>query len=173
MAFTCVEPLQDPCTMAGARRECRCGLRCPRLRWGLTVLLFTWPMTAPAEDFCRLGFEALERKDLATAETRLKNCIDSNPPVVAPYLALCGLYQSQGRMSDLHAVALAGLQKFPEERRFYLTVGIQAGREKKYERSIEVLSEGHRRWPDDATLKKNLASAHLLLGMRLLDVAKN
>jgi Tfp pilus assembly protein PilF len=126
-----------------------------------------------AEDPCQSGLEALDRKEFAAAETRLKDCLKNAPPTVAPYLALCGLYQSQGRTKDLHEVALAGLQRFPQEKRFYLTVGIQAGQEERYERAIEVFSEGFRRWPDDANLRKNLASAHLLLGMKQLDEAKN
>ncbi len=129
--------------------------------------------TASAEDSCQLGSESLVRKDFKVAEAFLKECIAGEPREVGPYLALCGLYQSQGRTKDLHEVALAGLDRFPGEKRFYLTVGIQAGQEERYERAIEVFSEGFRRWPADVVLKKNLASAHLLLGMKRLDESKN
>jgi len=147
-------------------------------RWGLSISLALCGLpsvmaTLSAGDPCRSGFEALRQKDFAAAETHLKECLKSEPPEVAPYVALCGLYQSQGRTKDLHDVALAGLQRFPAEKRFYLTVGIQAGQEEHYDWAIEVFSEAFRRWPDDASFKENLASAHLLLGMKQLDEAKN
>jgi tetratricopeptide (TPR) repeat protein len=126
-----------------------------------------------AEDVCRLGFEALRQKDPSAAEKWLNQCIDGKPRQLAPYLALCSLYQSQGRTRDLYEVALKGLENFPEEKRFYLTVGIQAGQEQRYEQAIEVFSEGYRRWPDDPVFKKNLANAHVLLGMKLLDESKD
>src|SRR5262249_26558460 len=112
---------------------------------------------ASAEDSCQSGLESFRRKDLSTAEMLLKQCVGRTPPQIAPYLALCSLYQSQSRTKDLYDVALKGLEKFPWEKRFYLTVGIHAGEEQRYEQAIEVFSEGFRRWPDDAVLKKNLA----------------
>ena len=112
-----------------------------------------------------MGSEFLVRKDFKVAEAFLKECIAGKPREVGPYLALCGLYQSQGKPKDLYEVALAGLDRFPGEKRFYVTVGVQAGQEERYQRAIEVFSEAFRRWPADVVLKKNLASAHLLLGM--------
>jgi len=157
----------EPKTCPSLRLYLRCGL----LVW-LALCASARPI-ASTDDSCQSGLEALGRKDFTAAETRLKECLKNAPPAVAPYLALCGLYQAQGRTKDLHEVALAGLERFPEEKRFYFTVGIQAGQEERYERAIEVFSEGFRRWPDDANLRKNLASAHLLLGMKQLDEAKN
>jgi tetratricopeptide (TPR) repeat protein len=131
------------------------------------------PQLASENDSCQQGFEAIRRKDLATAEGMLKECLGSNPGQLKPYLALCALYQSQNRTEELYRVALQGLRRFPEEKRFYLTVGNQAGQEKRYKQAIEVFSSGHRRWPDDPQLRDGLASSHLLYGMKLLDEAKH
>ncbi len=128
---------------------------------------------AQGNDSCRLGAEALQRRDLAAAESLLKQCLHARPAQLAPYLQLCALYQLQGNLEALHQVALEGLKRFPEEKRFYLTVGTQAGREKRYQRAIEALEEGLRRWPEDHQFRTNLASAHLGLGMELLDADKN
>jgi tetratricopeptide (TPR) repeat protein len=126
-----------------------------------------------AADQCKLGSEALERRDLQQAEGLLKQCMAAYPAQLLPYIQLCALYQLQGKPDELHRVASAGLKKFPEEKRFYLTVGTQAGREKRYERALEVFSEGFRRWPDDQRFRDNLASSHLGIGMKFLDQGKN
>ena len=147
--------------------------RCHLPIWVMLIFLLSSQSATSAEDSCQPGLDALRQKDQSRAEMLLKRCIEGKPPHVAPYLALCALYQSQNRTKDLYAVALKGLERFPEEKRFYLTVGIQAGQEERYERAIEVFSEGFRRWRDDLVLKKNLASAHLLLGMKRLDESKD
>src|SRR5262245_12743400 len=126
-----------------------------------------------APDDCKLGSEALERRDLQQAEALLKQCMAAYPAQLSPYIQLCAVYQLQGKPDELHRVASAGLKKFPEEKRFYLTVGSQAGREKRFERALEVFSEGFRRWPDDQRFRDNLASSHLGIGMKFLDEGKN
>ena len=122
---------------------------------------------------CRKGYEALQRREFHIAEAMLKDCMKVNPNQMYSYLALCGLYQSQGRVADLQQVASEGMRRFPEEKRFYLTVGNHAGESEQYEKAIEVFNEGYRRWPDDPSIKKNLANAQLLLGMKLLDKNDN
>jgi len=124
-------------------------------------------------DSCQSGYKALRGKELTTAEGLLNQCLAGNPGELKPYLALCALYQSQNRAEDLYRVALEGLQRFPQEKRFYLTVGNQAGQEKRYEQAVEVFSSGYRRWPEDPQLKNGLASSHLLYGMKVLDEGKH
>lgn len=131
------------------------------------------PAQAEPSDICKLGSDAFRQRDLPKAEALLKQCISTKPPQIHPYLDLCALYQMQGNTKALYDIASQGLQRFPEERRFYLTVGNQAGQEKHYERAIEIFAEGFRRWPDDLRFREGLASAHLLLGMQFLDQAEN
>ncbi len=124
-------------------------------------------------DSCKLGTEALQRRDLPAAENLLKQCLAARPRQLPAYLQLCAVYQLQGNPGPLHKVALEGLKRFPGEKRFYLTVGTQAGREKRYPQAIEVLEEGFRRWPEDDQLRTSLGSAHLGMGMALLDENQN
>lgn len=131
------------------------------------------PVQAQQLDPCKLGSDAFQRRDLPQAEALLKQCISAKPPQINPYLDLCALYQMQGKTKALHDVALEGLQRFPQEKRFYLTVGNQAGQEKRYEDAIKIFAEGFRRWPGDLKFKEGLASSHLFLGMKFLDQAKD
>ena len=124
-------------------------------------------------DTCRQASEALHRRDFESAEKLLTECLASNPAQLGPYLDLCGVYQAQGRAEDLVRVASNGMKRFPDERRFYLTVANHAGRNSQYERAIEVFSEAHRRWPQDLQFRQGLASAHLYFGMQWLDKGKN
>jgi tetratricopeptide (TPR) repeat protein len=141
--------------------------------FALVAVLLTARAHAQQSDPCARGFAALERRDLAAAEPLLERCRTLHPADLRPYVALAGLYQLQGRADDLHRIALAGLGRFPEERRFYVTVGNRAGQEKRYARAIEVFGEGLRRWPEDAKLRAGLADAHAGLGMKQLDDGKN
>ncbi len=139
----------------------------------ITGLLPVAAPQSPKGDSCQQGAAALERRDLAAAESLLKQCVRAQPGLLSAYLQLCAVYQLQANAESLHQAALEGLKRFPQEKRFYLTVGVQAGRAKRYERAIEVLETGSRRWPDDAELRKYLASAHLGRGMELLDADQN
>ena len=124
-------------------------------------------------DVCTEARDALQSRDLGTAEKLLKQCLVDNPAQLGPYLNLCGLYQSQGRTDDLVHTASEGMKRFPEEPRFYLTIGNYAGRNNQYERAIEVFGEGYRRWPQDLHFKEGLASAYLYYGMQQLDKGEN
>ena len=135
-------------------------------------ILFLIPQ-AWAGDPCSLGAEALSRKALSAAETYLKQCLDAHPEQIFPYLQLCAVYQLQGNAEALHRIALEGLKRFPAEKRFYLTVGNRAGQDGRYERAVEIFSEGFRRWPDDERLRKGLAGAHVGLGMEVLNKGNN
>lgn len=138
----------------------------------VVFLFFTDPLALGSES-CKRGAEALERRDLQAAESLLRQCLQAQPGLLSAYLQLCAVYQLQGNAEALHKVTLAGLKRFPQEKRFYLTVGVRAGREERYQQAIEVLEAGLRRWPDDGELRKYLANAHLGLGMKLLDADKN
>src|SRR5213593_2211002 len=143
------------------------------------VLLLLGTVEAPAaqppfsQDPCRSGFEALQLKEIVVAVPLLEKCIVTGPSEIRPYLALCGIYQSQGRSDDLFRVAAAGLKRFPGEKRFYLTVGNHLGRKESYQEAIQVFEAGYRRWPDDKELKEGLADALLYLGLRVLDKNEN
>jgi tetratricopeptide (TPR) repeat protein len=124
-------------------------------------------------DTCQQATEALQRRDLMGAETLLKLCLATSPAQLKPYLDLCGLYQAQGREEDMVRTASEGLKYFPGERRFYLAVGDHAGRKTQYDQAIEIFSQAHQRWPDEAVFRDRLSSAHLMLGMRLMDQKRN
>jgi tetratricopeptide (TPR) repeat protein len=125
-----------------------------------------------AADPCTEATAALQRREFAQAEALLKQCIAAHPDQLLPHIQLCSIYQSQGRESDLEKAALEGMKKFPTEKRFYITVGNRAGRDKRYQQAIEVFSEAVKRWPDDVRMRNNLASAHLGLGMQLMEANK-
>ena len=139
---------------------------------GFVVCLLLAVPCCAASDPCADATAALRRNDLAQAEGLLKQCITVQPDQLLPYIQLCSIYQSQGRDSDLQKTALEGMKKFPGEKRFYITVGNRAGREKKYQEAIEVFEEAHRRWPDDELFRKNLAAAHLGFGKQLMAADK-
>ena len=126
-----------------------------------------------AQEPCRSGFEALQRKEIVMAVPLLEQCLVTNPSQIHPFLALCGIYQSQGRSEDLYRIAAAGLKRFPEEKRFYLTVGNHLGLKGSFQDAIRVFEAGHRRWPDDERLKEGLANGYLSLGLRSLDKNEN
>jgi tetratricopeptide (TPR) repeat protein len=121
-----------------------------------------------AADPCTEATAALQRREFAQAEALLKQCIAAHPDQLLPHIQLCSIYQSQGRESDLQKAALEGMKKFPAEKRFYITVGNRAGREKRYQEAIDVFSEAFKRWPDDEHFRENLASAYLGLGLQLM-----
>jgi tetratricopeptide (TPR) repeat protein len=139
----------------------------------LLVFVLLLSPRAWAGDPCRLGAEALSRQNLSAAETYLKQCLDARPEQIFPYLQLCAVYQLQGNAEALHRIALEGLKRFPGEKRFYLTVGNRAGQDGRYERAVEIFSEGFRRWPDDARFRKGLAGAEVSLGMEILNGGNN
>ncbi len=124
-------------------------------------------------DTCSEARDALQRRDLSKAEGLLKQCAAANPNLLGPVLDLCGVYQAQGKREDLLRTASEGMKRFPDERRFYLTVANHAGRNGQYERALKVFGEAHRRWPQDAQFKEGLASAHLYLGTQQLDQGRN
>lgn len=137
------------------------------------TLLVSLRILLATSDSCKPGAEALQRREFALAETLIKQCLAAHPNEIFPYLQLCALYQLQGKNDELHRIAISGLKKFPDEKRFYLTIGNRAGQKKRFERAVEVFSEAHRRWPEDPKLRDNLAGSYAGLGMKLLDEGKN
>src|SRR5687767_645209 len=121
-----------------------------------------------AADPCRDGAAALERRDLATAEPHLKQC-----QTLQGYLMLAGVYQATQKPDALYATAVAGMKRFPDEKRFYLTVGSHEARQKNYEAAVETFEAAFRRWPEDPKLRSLLASSHFARGTELLDANKN
>lgn len=136
----------------------------------LLAALVSWG-TPP--DACIRGGEALKRQELSLAESLLRQCLNSQPQQLLPYLQLCALYQLKNDSEALNRVAREGLKKFPQEKRFYFTIGTHAGRERDFTQAIEVFSKGLRRWPDDSKFRKSLADSHTGLGMELLDRGRN
>jgi tetratricopeptide (TPR) repeat protein len=124
-------------------------------------------------DVCHTGAEALNARDLKRAEVLLERCVQQDSATVESYLMLCGLYQLQQDSQGLYRVALEGLKKFPDEKRFYLTVGTHEARQKRYEEAVETLAGALRRWPQDSKLKSLLASSHFAQGSQLLDKGQN
>ncbi len=139
-----------------------------RMLSGFVIFLYLAVSCCLAADTCAEATGALQRREFAQAEGLLKQCIAEHPDQLLPYIQLCSLYQSQGRDGDLHKTALEGMKRFPGEKRFYVTVGNRAGREKRYQQAIEVFSEAFKRWPDDEHIRENLAGAHLGLGLQLM-----
>jgi tetratricopeptide (TPR) repeat protein len=138
------------------------------------ILLFAWVgLALQVLDPCRQGTEAFQGKDYHRAETLLQQCLSQHSNEIGPYLTLCALYQSQNRQDDLYEIALEGLDRFPAEKRFYLTVGAGAGRRKDYDRAILTLAEGRERWPEEAGFQRGLLHAYLARGMQFLDAGEN
>ena len=119
-------------------------------------------------DPCSDGAAALQRRDFAAAETLLKQC-----QTLQGYLMLAGVYQATQRPDLLYATASAGIKKFPDEKRFYLTAGSHEARQKQYEAAITTFESAYKRWPDDAKLRSLLASSHFARGTERLDTGKN
>jgi tetratricopeptide (TPR) repeat protein len=126
-----------------------------------------------AADPCQSGAEALDRRDLAAAEKLLAICIAGKPGTVDPYLKLAGVYQLQKNAEGVYRTASEGLRRFPQERRFYLTVATHDARAKRYTQAIQALGEGARRWPDDTQIRSLLASAYYARGADALDAGRN
>jgi tetratricopeptide (TPR) repeat protein len=137
--------------------------------FGISVAL----TASPLADSCRQGFAALQSGNPQGAEQLLTQCVATNPNQIQPYLALCGIYQSQGKTEELFRTAESGLKRFPGEQRFYLTVGNHLGRKEEYDQAIPIFEEANRRWPGDAQVKEGLANTHLYRGMQLLEKNKN
>lgn len=137
------------------------------------VLLASMPVSAAPVDPCEAGRVALEQRNLDSAGALLQKCIDARPANVEPYLWLCAVHQARQDASSLQRTAREGLERFPQEPRFYLTVGTHDAREKRYESAISVFEEGHRRWPGNAQVRSLLASSHFARGTELLDASKN
>lgn len=142
-------------------------------RWSRSIALVLAGPLLWAQDPCRQGGEALARQEFSRAEELLLRCLDFHPAHYPAYLQLCGLYQRQGREEDLNRVAEQGLRRFPQELRFYLVVGLHAGRKGDYDRAVEVLTEGARRWPEVESLQKNLMEAYVARGLERLDQGEN
>jgi tetratricopeptide (TPR) repeat protein len=119
---------------------------------------------ALASDPCREGAAALQRRDLTSAEPLLKQC-----QTLEGHLMLAGVYQAQQNADALYATALAGMKKFPDEKRFYLTAGTHEARQKRYEAAAATFENAYRRWPEDAKLRSLLASSYFARGTELLD----
>jgi tetratricopeptide (TPR) repeat protein len=143
------------------------------LRW-IAILFSCLSLSFPVRaNSCHEAQAALQRRDAEASERLLKQCLATNPVQLKPYLDLCGLYQAQGRNDDLVRVASEGLKRFPDERRFYVTVGNDAGRKGEYDRAIEVFGQAVGRWPQEQAFRESLADANLYLGMRELDKGDN
>ncbi|MGW8179961.1 MAG: tetratricopeptide repeat protein [bacterium] len=140
----------------------------------LGIFLAAWlglALQAPAP--CREGTEAYQNREYGRAESLFKQCLAENPEEIGAYLELCGFYQSMSRQDNLYAIASKGLERFPEEKRFYLTVGTGAGRQEDYDRAIKVLSQGMKKWPEDTRFQRVLVQAYLSRGMGFLDDGDN
>jgi tetratricopeptide (TPR) repeat protein len=129
---------------------------------GITLAFFL------AADPCRDGAAALERRDFASAEAHLKQC-----QTLQGYLLLAGVYQATQKPEALYATVIAGMKKFPEEKRFYLTAGSHEARQKQYESAVKTFEAAYRKWPDDAKLRSLLASGHFARGTELLNAGNN
>jgi tetratricopeptide (TPR) repeat protein len=128
---------------------------------------------ASSADPCELGVKALEGRDLDSAKMHLQQCLAARPAQVEPYLWMCALHQARQDSPALYQTARQGLDKFPQERRFYLTVGTHDAREKRYDAAIDVFEAGSRRWPEDAQIRSLLASSYFARGTELLDASDN
>jgi tetratricopeptide (TPR) repeat protein len=137
------------------------------------ILLALTAAGPAAADPCHEGARALERRDLDGAEKLLRQCLDQDPPEAAPYLMLCGVYQLRQDSDALYRTASKGLKRFPDEPRFYLTVGTHDARAGRYDDAIKIFEEGLRRWPEDRQVVSLLASSHYARGAELLDGGEN
>ena len=136
-------------------------------------LSLCFALAEEAADPCKQGAEAYQRGDYAQAEILLNQCLDRHPDDLTAHLRLCAFYQSQGKDDKLVEIARKALGRFPKEKRFYMTVGVGAGRRKAWGEAIETFSEGLRRWPDDPKFRTTLVEAYLLRGMEYLDQGEN
>ncbi|MGH9338106.1 MAG: tetratricopeptide repeat protein [Acidobacteriota bacterium] len=126
-----------------------------------------------AQDPCQDGARALAEKNMAEAEVSLKQCLSLRPDWLTPYLQLAALYQQQQKDEALIEIAEKGLERFPEEPRFYLTVGNHAGRKGNLDHAVTTFSEGLKRWPENTSLRNGLLQAFLARGLARLDRNQN
>jgi tetratricopeptide (TPR) repeat protein len=120
-------------------------------------------------DPCRAGADAVAQKDYPQAEPLLKTCVRSADAPLEAFLLLCGVFQARGDSDALARTALDGIGRFPQEKRFYLTAGTLAGRQKRFAQAIDILGRAHARWPEDEKVRSLLASSQFRLGTDLLD----
>ena len=138
------------------------------------LLLFAASLVhAQSTDPCRAGAEAANQRDFASAELLVKQCIASQPEQIQPYLILAAIYQLQKDSEALYKIALDAIEKFPQEKRFYLTAATHDGRARRYGSAIKVLDEALRRWPEDPQVRTLLASSYFGRGTELLDAGHN
>jgi tetratricopeptide (TPR) repeat protein len=129
--------------------------------------------SAVAADPCQSGLQALQRRDLAPAEASLRECLRANPGRIEPYLMLASVYQLQGNAEALYQTATEGRKRFPEDKQLLVIAATYGGRLKRFEEVIEFLEPAVRQPPEDPKLASLLQSAHLGLGMELLDAGEN
>lgn len=86
---------------------------------------------------------------------------------------LAGVYQVQQDQDALYRTAVAGMKKFPDEKRFYLTAGTHEARKTQYDAAIKTFEQAFARWPEDMKLRSLLASSRYALGTELLNSGKN
>ena len=78
------------------------------------LLLGVWVSTSCLQaDVCSEARDAMQRRDLSSAEGLLKQCAAANPTQLGPVLDLCGVYQAQGRGEDLVRTASRQSQLSP------------------------------------------------------------
>ncbi len=124
-------------------------------------------------DPCKAASEAYSTGDLSGAAGLLEQCVVAHPSDLNWYLRLCAVYQLLGRDDDLYRVAKRGIDRFPAERRFYLTAGILAAKKGDIESAVQVFESAFDRWPEDSAIRENLAQALLLRGTSRLDEGDN
>ncbi|HYO83947.1 MAG TPA: tetratricopeptide repeat protein, partial [Bryobacteraceae bacterium] len=122
---------------------------------------------------CDAGLAAVQAGDHATAEPLLAECVRSKAATLQAFLALAGVQQSRRDDPALLATALEGINRFPDEKRFYLTAGTIAGRRGDLDAAIAALTSAYRRWPEDTKVQNLLASAYAVRGSGHLDRAGN
>ena len=120
-------------------------------------------------DVCGQGVEALRSGAFEKAEPLLSKCAESPDAPAQAFLMLAAVYQALNKPDRLHAVAREGVKRFPDEKRFYLTAGTYAARQKDYSDAVHVLGAASKRWPEDGKVRTLLASAFAARGMEALD----
>lgn len=141
----------------------------------MSAAFLMWPilLAFQTQDPCASGAQAAAARNLQAAAELLSKCVQSPAAPLEAFLMLCGVHQAQRNEAALFATAREGMRRFPEDRRFYLTAGVQAARAKQYREAVEILEAGHRRWRDDEKLRSLLASAWFARGTELLDAGNN
>jgi Flp pilus assembly protein TadD len=124
-------------------------------------------------DSCHDGADAVRRRDFNAAEPLLTRCVQSSSATLEAFVLLCGVYQAQGKADALAQTSLEAIKRFPEDKRFYLSAGTIAGRQKKFKDAIAVLESAVKRWPEDEKLRSLLASSYFGRGTELLDAGNN